>query len=75
MRHVQCVVELPTGERIEAELVVQPTGAVVIRRDEMTIGPRAVKVVRVFAGCPVEILDEAILSGYYVLGSPKRIDQ
>lgn len=71
MRHVSCLAELPTEERIEAEPAFLPSGAVVVRCGEFSIDARAVKVIRVFTGCPVDVLNAAMLSGCYVLGAAR----
>lgn len=73
MRHVRCVAVLRSGERIGAELVLRPDGYVVVRVGEAAIKPEHTEVVRVPHDCPVEMLDAAIMAGYYVLGAAKSL--
>lgn len=73
MQHIQCVVELRSGERVSGELVLRPDGSAIVKCGEAAIEPRFVETVRVPGDCPVEALDAAVMSGYYVLGAAKSL--
>ena len=52
-------------------LVLLPSGVAILFCREQLRLPADVDTIRVFGTCPVELLDAAIDSGFYVKGQPK----
>jgi hypothetical protein len=61
----------PGGSWRHALLAIREDQAVILVRGVVR-GPRNVDCVRVYSGCPIELLDAAVERGYYVEGQPRE---
>jgi len=68
--HVRVCLDEPDARWRHGVLVMDRSEAVLICRNRIT-PPEAVDCVQVYSNCPIELLDAAVDSGYYVLGQPR----